>query len=116
MQEESKPIYEEFMKFGVESTNKVMDYWFATLTNLSWAQEQVEKTINKAIEQGKVSREEGLTIIKEFMAKGKDNQQKFQEMVKDGVKSTIVAMQIPTKAQLDELRKQIDELSGRIKA
>lgn len=114
MREENRNFMEEVWNFSMTSFRDVTDFWLASMNNTCWTQDQIENFITKAIDQGKVSREEGMKLMEELIARAKDTQYKFQEMVNEGVKSSLMALQVPSKTQLDELRKIIDDLAQKL--
>ena len=114
VREENGKIFEEFASLGMLSSRGLLDYWFATLSNLAWSQEQINTIVNQAVDQGRVSKEDGTKMVEEFISRARDTQQQFQTLITEGVKSTLSALQVPTKVQLEKLRSLVDELISRL--
>ena len=74
------------------------DSWLATLGMVSWTQDQAEKVTRQLMEQGRVSREEGLRLTRDLLEQVKRNQAELQRMIQEGVRVSLQSYQIPVAA------------------
>ncbi len=76
--------------------------------------EEVEKRINKLVETGKLSADEGEKIINEFVQKSEDQQAVIQERINNSIKSTLESLNIAGKEHLENLEARVSSLEDRI--
>lgn len=91
--------------------------FLAGLGAVSIAEEEMEKIIHRLVEKGTLAEQEGRKWLKEFM-------EKYYRQTKDKVHTiesnlenweTILGkMNIPTKAQVEELSKKVEQLSAKV--
>lgn len=74
------------------------DSWLATLGMVSWTQDQAEKVTRQLMEQGRVSREEGLRLTRDLLEQVKRNQAELQRMIQEGVRVNLQSYQVPEAA------------------
>ena len=94
----------EFFKKGI----------FTGLGLVVMTAEEVEKKINALVDKGKLSAEEGESIIKEFVRKSEDQQTKMQEWLAGNIKSTLESLDIAGREQLENLEARVSSLEDRI--
>lgn len=91
-----------------ELIRKVM---LAGIGAASLAQEEAEIFINKLIEKGEIADKEGRDLVKDLREK---RRQRMHEHLDKRVAGIVERMKIPTKADLDELREKIADLSKKV--
>ena len=77
----------------------------------SLAQEEAETFINKLIEKGEIAEKEGRDLTKDLREK---RRQRMHEHLDNRVAEIVERMKIPTKADMDQLREKIAELSKKV--
>lgn len=96
------------------SVDKMWDMWLMSLGSFSWSQEQMEIAIRKYLDESKIAREDASKLIEELTIQTKNNQKQFQKMVQEAVTNAFENINIPTFNYIDNLSKQVDELSKRV--
>jgi polyhydroxyalkanoate synthesis regulator phasin len=91
-----------------------MNYWMATLGTLSWSQEQAENLAVKMIEQHRLTKDEGKRIMEEMVSQVRQNQEQLLKMIREGIQATFASFNSVTQAQLDDLKKRLDELAAKL--
>ena len=76
------------------------------------ATEKVESTIDNLVEKGKLSDNEGKKIIDEFLEKSETRREEFD----DKFKGFVEKFGYTKSADLDELRKRVEELESKLAA
>lgn len=66
----------------------------------------------QAAEYGKMSEEEGKKFVEELQERAKKEKDKLDEKIDSQVKKVLERMDIPTKADFEELKKQIADLKN----
>ena len=76
------------------------------------ATEKVEKTIDELVEKGKLSDNEGKKIIDDFLEKTETRREEFD----DKFKGFVEKFGYTKKADVEDLRKRIDDLEAKLTA
>jgi len=109
---------EAMINRGFEMTEKTMasfyDTWSLILGSLTWSQEQMDKLVQKYMEQKKVAREDAVKFVAELADQAKKYQQQFGDAVKETVVSTSQNTTIPNLYCTGDLSRRIDELSKKV--
>lgn len=109
---------EEMLNRGFEMTEKTMasfyDTWSLILGSITWSQEQMDKLVQKHMEQKKVAREDAVKFVEELAEQARKYQQQFNETVKETVVSTTQNTTIPNMYCTSDLSQRIDELSKKV--
>lgn len=84
--------------------------FYLGLGALSVTKETAEKWINELVEKGKVSREKGSQMLKDLVSKAEKEKKIIDEKIHHGIESTIKKLNLPTRHELDEINKKIDQL------
>jgi len=79
-------------------------------------QEKVKETIEDLVKKGELSESQGAKLVKELTEKAEKSSSELSKTVGDIVNSTLERMNLPTKEDMDELKKKIRALSKRVKA
>lgn len=99
---------------NAKGTLDFLGYWQANLNTLSWSQEEAERLLLKVVEQQKLTREDAKRVMEESLSQIKKNQDQLLKLIKEGVEDSLTTFGIPTQAQISELSKKIDELTGKL--
>lgn len=92
------------------------DAWTQSLGMFSWASEQAEKLATTWIEQGRVSREEGLRLQQAWVEQARANQRELQGMIEQAVGEATEAFRSTFQQQMEEMRARIDQLNEELRA
>ena len=76
--------------------------------------EKISQVVNKKKKKGEITQEEGEKIFNELMEKGKKQKQEMDRMVEQKVQEVIERMNIATKKDIQNVNKQIQQLSEKI--
>lgn len=90
------------------------EIWTGTVDTLTKTEEDVRVFINKLVERGKLSPEEGKKVINELKAKLQDNRKKIEARAMEGLEKTLHMINIPSKNEVDALRKKVSSLSRKV--
>lgn len=90
-----------------ELTRKAMllSMGLATLTR-----EKLEKTINELIKKGEISEKEGEELVDELIEKSRKYKKDLEREVEEIVADTLKKLNIPTRDELTELNKKIEQI------
>ncbi len=76
--------------------------------------EELEKKVNQLVEKGKLSTEEGESIVREFMQKSEDQQKDFQDWILNTIKSGRERLDLAGKEELHDQEARISSLEDRV--
>jgi len=76
--------------------------------------EELEKKVNQLVDKGKLSAEEGESIVREFMQKSEDQQKDFQDWILNSIKSGRERLDLAGKEELHDLEARISSLEDRV--
>ncbi|HCF50025.1 MAG TPA: hypothetical protein DER60_07065 [Syntrophomonas sp.] len=106
--------YEETMNRSFEMAEKSIesfwDTWLLVLGSITWSQEQMDKMVQKYMEQKKVAREEAVKFVENLAMQAKTQQQQYGEVMKESASS----FQIPGFTCMTDLFKRVEELSKKV--
>jgi polyhydroxyalkanoate synthesis regulator phasin len=92
------------------------DGWTQSLGMLTWAGEQAEKLTRSWIDQGRVTREEGLRLQREMVEQARANQRDLQELIAKSIDEQTAAFRTTMEEQLAELRARVEQLNSELRA
>lgn len=85
---------------------------------VSVAQDEAEKFVHKLIEKGEIAEKDGRSLLTELADKRKQRAQESSKRVSDELEkrmeSLLNRMNIPTKADIEQLSKKVAELTKKI--
>jgi polyhydroxyalkanoate synthesis regulator phasin len=81
---------------------------------LTLSQEKARELVDELVKQGEVSKEEGSKLLKEFLEKVDKNTQELEKKVNELLQKTLTKMNIPTKEELEKLRREIESLKQQL--
>ena len=70
-------------------------------------QEKAREMLDEMVDKGKISRDEGDTLLNKFMGQAETSVDTMEEKFKELVASTLSSMDLPSKKDLQELRDQV---------
>jgi poly(hydroxyalkanoate) granule-associated protein len=70
-------------------------------------QEKAREMLDEMVDKGKISREEGDTMLNKFMGQAETSVDTLEEKFKELVDSTLSSMDLPSKKDLQDLRDQV---------
>jgi poly(hydroxyalkanoate) granule-associated protein len=77
-------------------------------------EEEIEAIVNRMIERGEIAEKDGKKLVQEAMDKRKGRTQKLDEQIKKNMEAVLERINIPTKADVEDLSQKINELSTKI--
>ncbi len=78
------------------------------------AQEKIKESIDELVKRGELSESQGAKIIKEWTEKADRSTTDLRSDISDIITKTLEKMNIPTKEEIENLKKKVDGLSARI--
>jgi len=78
------------------------------------AQEKAKEFIDELVKAGELSRNDGATLVKEWMSKAEESTKEMDHKVKDTVNAAFEKFNIPSRDDLANLEKKIQGLSARL--
>ena len=90
-----------------EATNSVSDFIAAT-------EDDVSKFVAKMVEQGEITKEEGLKLVKDFLKNIKHDQEEIENRVNREIKATLDHLVIPDQGEVDKLKQRLEYLEDDI--
>ncbi len=77
-------------------------------------QEEMEKTVDKLVEQGEIAWKDRQKFMQEMMDRRREGAKKAQEEVEKRVEEAVGRMNVPTKADIDALSEKIAALTRKV--
>jgi polyhydroxyalkanoate synthesis regulator phasin len=90
------------------------ELWTGTLDAFYKTEDDVRNFINKMVERGKMTPEEGKKILNEMLGKFKENRQKLEKRASGQIEKTLHMINLPTKTEIDALNKKVSILTRKI--
>lgn len=81
---------------------------------LSLTKCKVEEVVNDLIDKGRLSREEGERIMKDFKKDSATSRQAMEKEMKQWMESALGKMDIARKKDLEKLSEEVDQLQRRV--
>jgi len=81
----------------------------------SLTKEGIEKITKVLIQKGKLAEPEAKKLAKEIIKRAKKERKLLEEKTKETTKSLLKALDVPTRKEIQEIKKKIKELSKKIK-
>ncbi len=95
----------------LDAMRKVM---LASIGAIAITQEELEKLVHKLIERGEIAEKEGKKVMQDAVSRRKKDLDKAEGEVSKNVESLLKQINIPTKADVEELNKKIDILNKKL--
>jgi polyhydroxyalkanoate synthesis regulator phasin len=90
--------------------------WAQSLGMMTWASDQAEKLVRTWMDQGRVTRDEGIRLQREMVAQARANQRELQQLITRTVQEQSESYRSAVQGQLDELRARVDEMNAELRA
>ncbi len=74
------------------------------------SKEKIETLVKELVEKGKVSEQEGRSLIDQLLASSEEARQELQKQIEAKVQLVLEKMDLAKKSDLDALQKQVDAL------
>lgn len=116
--------------------DRIKDTWFATMSALTSAEEKVEKQVRLLLKRNKISTKDAATMLddvralidrerkrglKELEGRARSLQTRLRKerkalarMVNEAVQATLATFNIPSRQEVAELTRKVDQLSRKI--
>lgn len=79
------------------------------------AQEKAKEFVDELVKAGELSKGEGATVVKEWVAKAEESTRDYDLKIRDAVGAAFEKLNIPTKDDLEKIDKKIQALSARLR-
>ena len=79
------------------------------------AQEKAKEFVDELVKAGELSKSEGATVVKEWVAKAEESTKDYDLKIKDAIGAAFEKLNIPTRDDIEKLEKKIQALSSRLK-
>jgi polyhydroxyalkanoate synthesis regulator phasin len=86
----------------------------ATIGAAAIAQEELEALIDRLVERGEIAEQDGKKLVSELMDKRKTKTAGIEEEVNKNLENVLQRMNIPSKADVEELGEKINTLSKKV--
>ena len=96
-----------------DTLKKIM---YTGLGFLSLTKNKVEEMIDDLVDKGRLSREEGQRIMKDFKKDSATSREAMENEMKQWVENAMSKMDIAQKKDLDQLREEVEALQRRVTA
>jgi polyhydroxyalkanoate synthesis regulator phasin len=78
------------------------------------AQEKAKEFIDELVKAGELSKNDGATLVKEWMSKAEESTKDMDHRVKDTINAAFEKFNIPTRDDLANLEKKLQGISARL--
>ena len=88
----------------------------ASIGAIALAQDEIEDFVEKLVERGEIAEKDGKKLVREVIDKRKKDVSKAENELNKRIDEVVARMDVPTKADIDALGDQINELSDKVDA
>mgnify|MGYP001427395268 CR=1 FL=1 len=115
----TKPKVEEAVEEPQEKSQSAMyglvrKVMLATIGAAAIAQEELEALIDRLVERGEIAEQDGKKLVHEMMEKRKTKTAGFEDEVSKNIEGVLQRMNIPSKADVEDLGQKINTLSKKV--
>ena len=96
-----------------EASRRVL---LASIGAIALAQDEIEDFVEKLVERGEIAEMDGKKLVREVIDKRKKDVSKAEDELNKRIDEVVERMDVPTKADIDALGDQINELSDKVDA
>ena len=96
-----------------EASRRVL---LASIGAIALAQDEIEDFVEKLVERGEIAEKDGKKLVREVIDKRKKDVSKAEDELNKRIDEVVERMDVPTKADIDALGGQINELSDKVDA
>lgn len=90
------------------------EIWTGTIDVISKTEQDVKDFINKMVERGKLTPEEGKKIISDLLSKVSENRAKIEKRAGESIEKTLHLINLPSKNEVEKLSKKVTSLTRRV--
>ena len=72
--------------------------------------EKIEDLANDFVEKGKITEQEGKTLVDDLMARSEESRLEFQKQIEEKVQAVLAKMNLARQSEVDALRGELTEL------
>jgi len=95
--------------------SKLIEKFILTgLGAVSLTKEKVDKIVKDLIKEGEISKGDGARLVREMLNKIESNKKSFEKQVQKSVKDIVKKINVPTRKEITDLKKQIEKLSKKL--
>ena len=94
-----------------EASRRVL---LASIGAIALAQDEIEDFVEKLVERGEIAEKDGKKLVREVIDKRKKDVSKAEDELNKRIDEVVIRMDVPTKADIDALGDQINELSVKV--
>ena len=94
-----------------EASRRVL---LASIGAIALAQDEIEDFVEKLVERGEIAEKDGKKLVREVIDKRKKDVSKAEDELNKRIDEVVERMDVPTKADIDALGEQINELSDKV--
>ena len=88
---------------------------FTGIGVMSLTKEKIEALAADFVEKGKLSEQEGKKMVEEMMARSEESKDELKKQIEQVVQATLGKMDIASKSDMEELKKELAAVRGSIK-
>jgi len=108
-------LLQELIRRGRSSILEFMERSIlASVEAISLTKERAEEIVNDLIRKKRLDSSEGERLLQTLLSKAKESKQALQRQIEEGIKKVLAEMDIPSRSELLELKKNIAELNQKL--
>lgn len=92
----------------------VKEIWTGTIDAISKTEEDVKGFINKMVERGRLTPEEGKKLVNDLLSKISENREKVEKRASERIEKTLHLINLPSKNEVEKLSKKVTSLTRRV--
>jgi polyhydroxyalkanoate synthesis regulator phasin len=92
--------------------NLIKKTTMAGLGLLDYSREKVESFASELVERGELSKSEESQFVKKMMDRAEKDRKEIEKKIGETVEKTMERMNVPTRNELEELKKEIKKMRG----
>lgn len=118
MSEQVKPTPEETAAEKEQAAifDSLRRVLLASIGAVALTKDEMAEFLEKLVARGEIAEQEARKLIAEISEKRKKKAEEAQEMAAERIRKVLDRMDIPTRADLDELSKKVEALARKIEA
>jgi len=88
--------------------------WTGTIDAVTRMEKDVEVFVEKMVEHGKLTEDEGRKMVKELVARFIDARDKIEKRAGEGLEKTWLRFNLPTRTEVEGLGKRVNKLKRQV--
>jgi polyhydroxyalkanoate synthesis regulator phasin len=77
--------------------------------------EKIEEVAKEFVEKGKITEQEGKTLVEDLLARSEESRKEFQNQIEEKVESVMQKMNLARQSEVDTLKAEFEELRNTLK-